>query len=154
MALPQLVAAWWVWKRDPRAGVFGMVVGVALVLWIAAQTLLLQRYFFLQPVVVAAGLLFGDGLVGLVDPPQPSRRSWVRLVVDVDRWHALVAPQRPVGRGREDMTMSETVPSEASGNSLVAAAQRTGGTAVVLWWVPVGAGGHLVRHTSRWWGRA
>jgi len=47
--------------------------------------------------------------------------------------------------------MSETVPSEASGNSLVAAAQRTGGTAVVLWWVPVGAGGHLVRHTSRWW---
>lgn len=22
---------------------------------------------------------------------------------------------------------------------------------VVLWWIPVGAGGHLVRHTSRWW---
>jgi hypothetical protein len=57
VALPQLVAAWWVWRHDPRAGVVGMVVGVALVLWIAAQALLLQRYFFLQPVVVAAGLL-------------------------------------------------------------------------------------------------
>lgn len=22
---------------------------------------------------------------------------------------------------------------------------------VVLWWIPVGAGGHLVRRTSRWW---
>jgi hypothetical protein len=25
------------------------------------------------------------------------------------------------------------------------------GTAVVLWWLPVGAGGHVVRHTSWWW---
>lgn len=24
-------------------------------------------------------------------------------------------------------------------------------TSVLLWWVPVGAGGHLVRHTSHWW---
>lgn len=24
-------------------------------------------------------------------------------------------------------------------------------TAVLLWWIPVGAGGHVVRHTSRWW---
>ncbi|OUC81113.1 hypothetical protein CA982_00705 [Gordonia lacunae] len=23
--------------------------------------------------------------------------------------------------------------------------------AVVLWWIPVGAGGRVVRHTSRWW---
>jgi hypothetical protein len=22
---------------------------------------------------------------------------------------------------------------------------------VVLWWLPVGAGGHVVRHTSGWW---
>ena len=25
------------------------------------------------------------------------------------------------------------------------------GSVVVLWWIPVGAGGHVVRHTSRWW---
>src|SRR5215211_3800770 len=25
------------------------------------------------------------------------------------------------------------------------------GTAIALWWLPVGAGGHVVRHTSRWW---
>jgi len=24
-------------------------------------------------------------------------------------------------------------------------------SAVVLWWIPVGAGGHVVRRTSRWW---
>jgi hypothetical protein len=26
-----------------------------------------------------------------------------------------------------------------------------GKATVVLWWLPVGAGGHVVRHTSRWW---
>ena len=26
-----------------------------------------------------------------------------------------------------------------------------GKSAVVLWWLPVGAGGHVVRHTSWWW---
>lgn len=29
--------------------------------------------------------------------------------------------------------------------------EPTAGPAVVLWWLPVGAGGHVVRHTSRWW---
>lgn len=27
----------------------------------------------------------------------------------------------------------------------------TSPTRAMLWWIPVGAGGHLVRHTSRWW---
>lgn len=27
----------------------------------------------------------------------------------------------------------------------------TASAAVVLWWIPVGAGGRVVRHTSRWW---
>ncbi|MBF6215196.1 hypothetical protein IU433_30660 [Nocardia puris] len=26
-------------------------------------------------------------------------------------------------------------------------------SSVVLWWLPVGAGGHVVRHTSAWWER-
>ena len=57
VALPQLVAAWFVWRRDPRAGVVGLVAGAALVLWIAVQVLLLQRYFVLQPVIAGLGLL-------------------------------------------------------------------------------------------------
>lgn len=57
VAVPQLVAAWFVWKRDSRAGVIGLVAGAALVLWIAAQLLLLQRYFFLQPVIAGFGVL-------------------------------------------------------------------------------------------------
>jgi|1186.fasta_scaffold574739_2 hypothetical protein len=24
-------------------------------------------------------------------------------------------------------------------------------TGIMLWWIPVGAGGHVVKHTSRWW---
>lgn len=28
---------------------------------------------------------------------------------------------------------------------------RTEEAWVVMWWLPVGAGGHVVRHTSRWW---
>jgi hypothetical protein len=57
VAVPQLVAAWFVWRKDPRAGVVGLVVGAALVLWIVVQLLVLQRYFFLQPVIAAFGVL-------------------------------------------------------------------------------------------------
>jgi hypothetical protein len=56
VALPQLAAAWLVWKRDPRSGVVGMAVGAALVAWIVVQVLVLQRYFFLQPVILGAGI--------------------------------------------------------------------------------------------------
>jgi hypothetical protein len=56
VAVPQLVAAWLVWQRDPRSGVVAMAVGAALVLWIAVQVVVLQRYFFLQPVIVGAGI--------------------------------------------------------------------------------------------------
>jgi hypothetical protein len=55
--VPQLVAAWFVWRKDPRAGVIGLVAGAALVLWIAVQLLVLQRYFFLQPVIAGFGVL-------------------------------------------------------------------------------------------------
>lgn len=57
VAVPQLVAAWFVWRHDPRAGVVGLVAGAALVLWIVVQLLLLQRYFFLQPVIAGLGVL-------------------------------------------------------------------------------------------------
>ena len=56
VALPQLLGAWLVWRRDPRAGAVGALVGAALVLWILVQLALLQRYFFLQPLVAAIGL--------------------------------------------------------------------------------------------------
>ncbi|HYN66442.1 MAG TPA: hypothetical protein VES93_06100 [Ornithinibacter sp.] len=57
VAVPQLVAAWFVWRRAPRAGVVGLVAGAALVLWIAVQLMVLQRYFFLQPVIAGLGVL-------------------------------------------------------------------------------------------------
>lgn len=56
VAVPQILAAWLVWRRDPRAGVAGALVGAALVLWILVQLALLQRYFFLQPVIAGIGL--------------------------------------------------------------------------------------------------
>lgn len=57
VAVPQLTAALLVWRRDPRAGVVGVLVGVALVAWILVQLALLQRYFFLQPVIAGVGTL-------------------------------------------------------------------------------------------------
>jgi hypothetical protein len=56
VAVPQAVAAWFVWRHDPRAGAVGVLAGLALVLWIVVQLLVLQRYFFLQPVIVVFGL--------------------------------------------------------------------------------------------------
>ncbi len=35
----------------------GVVVGAALVLWILVQLAVLQRYFFLQPVIAIIGVL-------------------------------------------------------------------------------------------------
>ena len=56
VALPQLAAAWLVWRHDRRAGAVGVLVGAALVLWIVVQVALLPRYFFLQPVIAGIGL--------------------------------------------------------------------------------------------------
>ena len=57
VAVPQFVAAWLVVRHDPRAGLAGVVVGAALVLWILVQLAVLQRYFFLQPVIAGIGVL-------------------------------------------------------------------------------------------------
>lgn len=67
VAVPQLFTAWLVWRHDRRAAVVGLLAGIALVLWIAVQLLLLQRYFFLQPVIAGIGLL--EALLAL---------AWVR----------------------------------------------------------------------------
>ena len=56
VAVPQAVAAWFVWAHDPRAGMVGVLAGLALVLWIVVQLVVLQRYFFLQPVIAVIGL--------------------------------------------------------------------------------------------------
>jgi hypothetical protein len=56
VALPQLGAAWLVWRHHPLAAVAGMVVGAGLVLWIGVQLALLQRFFVLQPVIAVLGL--------------------------------------------------------------------------------------------------
>ena len=57
VAVPQVLAPWFVWRRDPRAGAVGLVAGAALLVWIGVQLLVLQRYFFLQPVIAGLGVL-------------------------------------------------------------------------------------------------
>jgi len=59
VAVPQFAAAAAaVLVRRPQLGFrLGLAVGAALVLWIVVQLVLLQRYFFLQPVIVGFGLL-------------------------------------------------------------------------------------------------
>jgi hypothetical protein len=39
----------------------------------------------------------------------------------------------------------------ASNSAPYVEARGSGDAGVVLWWLPVGAGGRVVRHTSRWW---
>ena len=43
--------------QGPARGAVGFGAGGALVLWIAAQLLVLQRYFFLQPVIGVLGAI-------------------------------------------------------------------------------------------------
>ncbi len=44
--------------RQPQPGILaGLLAGVSLVVWIVIQLALLQRFFFLQPIVVVLGLV-------------------------------------------------------------------------------------------------
>jgi hypothetical protein len=56
VAVPQVAAAWLVWRRHPWGPAAGLLAGAGLVLWIGVQLALLQRYFFLQPVIAGLGL--------------------------------------------------------------------------------------------------
>lgn len=76
VAAPQLATAWLVWRRHPWAPVAGLVAGAALVLWIVVQLALLQRYFFLQPVIAGLGLaevLLAWAWLRQVRPGRPPR---------------------------------------------------------------------------------
>ena len=55
VALPQLALAVLVAVGDRRALAAGYLAGLALMAWIAIQLLVLQRYFFLQPVIAGVG---------------------------------------------------------------------------------------------------
>ncbi len=66
VALPQAFGAWAVLVRRTWAPMAAMVVGAALVGWIVVQLLVLQRYFFLQPVIAGFGaleMLLAEGLL-------------------------------------------------------------------------------------------
>ena len=56
VAVPQLTLAVLVVTGDRHGLAAGYLAGVALMAWIAIQLLVLQRYFFLQPVIAGAGL--------------------------------------------------------------------------------------------------
>jgi len=55
VAVPQFTALGLILAGHRWALAGGYMAGLALVLWIAVQVLILQRYFFLQPVIAAAG---------------------------------------------------------------------------------------------------
>jgi hypothetical protein len=55
VAVPQLTLVVLIAVQDRRALAAGYLAGLALVAWIAIQLLVLQRYFFLQPVIASLG---------------------------------------------------------------------------------------------------
>ena len=55
MAVPQFTALGLILAGHRWALAGGYMAGLALVLWIAVQVLILQRYFFLQPVIAGIG---------------------------------------------------------------------------------------------------
>lgn len=55
VAVPQLTALGLLASGHRWALAGGYLAGIGLVLWIAVQMLMLQRYFFMQPVIAAAG---------------------------------------------------------------------------------------------------
>ncbi len=57
VALPQAVACWLTGTGHRWGAVAGVLAGTGLCLWIGVQLLVLQRYFFLQPVIFALGLV-------------------------------------------------------------------------------------------------
>ncbi|HEX6932732.1 MAG TPA: hypothetical protein VF162_11350 [Streptosporangiaceae bacterium] len=56
VAVPQLTAALLIATAHRLALVASYLAGIALIAWIAIQLLVLQRYFFLQPVIVGFGV--------------------------------------------------------------------------------------------------
>jgi len=56
VALPQLTTAVLIVLADRHAPAAGYLAGAALIAWIAVQLLILQHFFFLQPVIVLLGL--------------------------------------------------------------------------------------------------
>ena len=56
VAVPQLAAAAVIATGGPRGLAAGYLAGLLLVAWIAVELLILQQYFFLQPVVAAIGM--------------------------------------------------------------------------------------------------
>jgi sterol desaturase/sphingolipid hydroxylase (fatty acid hydroxylase superfamily) len=57
VALPQLAAAGLIAVGHRWAALAGVLAGAGLVLWIVVQVLLMRRYFFLQPVIAATGVV-------------------------------------------------------------------------------------------------
>lgn len=56
VAVPQLWGLAVTWRGGDRAPEAALLVGLALVVWIVVQLLVLRRYFFLQPVIAFLGL--------------------------------------------------------------------------------------------------
>jgi hypothetical protein len=56
VAAPMGAAAVLEWRRSPLAAVASIAAGVAQIGWIAAQLAIMQKYNFLQPVMLSFGL--------------------------------------------------------------------------------------------------
>ena len=56
VAMPMTAAAIGEWTRQPWAYALSLAAGTALVGWIIAQWLIIGKYFYLQPVMLTAGV--------------------------------------------------------------------------------------------------
>lgn len=56
VAAPMGVAAALEWRRSPWAGAASVIAGAAQIGWIGAQLAIMQKYNFLQPVMLGFGL--------------------------------------------------------------------------------------------------
>jgi len=72
VAVPQAVGCAAVVRRRPDAAAIGAAAGLALVAWIIVQVLVLQRYFFLQPVIAGLGLVEFALAIGMLRTTAPA----------------------------------------------------------------------------------
>ncbi len=79
LGIGSFIVAYGLLRRSLWAWPAGMVLGVATVIWIVVQLVAIQRYFFLQPVIAALGVLIVL-LLGV-----PSMRNYYRANESLQR---------------------------------------------------------------------
>jgi hypothetical protein len=79
LGIGSFIVAYGLLRRSLWAWPAGMALGVATIVWIVVQLVIVQRYFFLQPVIATIGLVIVL-LLGI-----PSMRSFYRANESLQR---------------------------------------------------------------------